>query len=266
MSERATCWSITINNPIAADEENIAAARQKSGWKVEGQLEQGENGTPHYQLMVCTPQTRFSAIKKAFPRSHIEVCRNKAALAAYVRKEETRTGELPQTDAKYPSLAGFYKLLIPAMCGLDNKNIRVHWEGGWYDSNLGVLDQEQRLLDALDAATAVLIYNGYHVESIAVNPQTRSGFKRFGLEIIHRTMAELEEARETKARQTEDKNISAKSITTDETSDAEQQDGELYEGESSDGLSESGGEEEDEGSDEDTEGASESFSESDSGD
>ena len=64
MSDRATCWSITINNPLPADDENIARAKQRSGWKVEGQLEKGENGTPHYQLMVKTPQIRFDPLRK----------------------------------------------------------------------------------------------------------------------------------------------------------------------------------------------------------
>lgn len=32
---RASCWSLTINNPTAADEEQINLARQR-GWKVEG--------------------------------------------------------------------------------------------------------------------------------------------------------------------------------------------------------------------------------------
>jgi len=109
MSDRATCWSVTINNPLPADDENIALAKQKSGWKVEGQLEKGENGTPHYQLMVKTPQTRFGSIKKAFPRAHIEPARDIKALSKYVSKEETRIGTLPLND-KYPSLTVLWDL------------------------------------------------------------------------------------------------------------------------------------------------------------
>lgn len=103
MSERATNWSVTINNPIKADEENINLARQK-GWMVEGQLEKGDNGTPHYQLIVKTPQMRFSALKKAFPRAHIEVAKNVKALETYVKKDETRIGQLPDASEFYPSL------------------------------------------------------------------------------------------------------------------------------------------------------------------
>ena len=200
MSDRATCWSVTINNPFPIDEERIAEARQK-GWKVEGQLEQGENGTPHYQLIVRTPQVRFSAVKKAFPRAHIEVARNATALASYVKKEETRIGDLPQTESKYPSLAGFYKILIPRLWALEDKRLRVHYEGGWFDkSRLG--DAEQRLLDALDEGSAELIRMGYHLETLVVNPQTRSAWKRFGMDIIRRTIDELSTDRQTD-RQTE---------------------------------------------------------------
>ena len=86
--QRASVWSVTINNPTQTDEYNISEARQK-GWKVEGQLERGEQGTEHYQLILRTPQVRFSAVKQVFPRAHIEVARNVGALTAYVHKEDT---------------------------------------------------------------------------------------------------------------------------------------------------------------------------------
>lgn len=188
MSKRATCWSITINNPVASDDENVAAARQR-GWKVVGQKELGKEGTPHYQLMINTPQVRFSAMKTAFPRGHIEIARNKTLLTNYVNKEETRTGDLPETESKFPTLAGFYKLLVPKLFNL-NKTLRVSTQGGWYDTANG-LDHEQRLLDALDAGTSELIREGYHVETLVVNPQTRSAWKRFGMDIVERTIQEL---------------------------------------------------------------------------
>lgn len=97
MTDRGTCWSLTINNPTQDDEDAIHIARQK-GWKVEGQKERGEQGTEHYQLMLRTPQVRFSAVKKQFPRAHIELARNPSALATYVSKEETRLQPLAQTN------------------------------------------------------------------------------------------------------------------------------------------------------------------------
>ena len=219
MSDRATCWSVTINNPVASDEDRLGEARQK-GWKVDGQLEKGENGTPHYQLIVRTPQVRFSAVKKAFPRAHIEVARNAVALASYVKKEETREGELPQTESKFPSLAGFYKLLVPVLFNIEDKHYRIDFAGGWYNKSVKI-DAEQRLLDVLDIGTSALIRQGYHVETLVVNSQTRSVWKRFGLEIIDRTIAEMSADRQTD-RQT--KIISRPpSITKDAGEDASSQ-------------------------------------------
>jgi len=86
---RSTCWSLTINNPTKDDVEQINLARQR-GWKVEGQLEKGLEGTQHYQLRLMTPQVRFSSVKKAFPRAHIEVARDPIALGKYVTKEATK--------------------------------------------------------------------------------------------------------------------------------------------------------------------------------
>jgi len=195
MSERATCWSITINNPGKNDEEFIAAARQK-GWKVDGQLEKGENGTPHYQLIVRTPQVRFSAVKKAFPRAHIEIARNPTALASYVKKSETREGELPKTESKYPTQAAYFKLVTEELYDVD-KDLRIDFtDGTWYRKDRRI-DQEQRLLDALDEATSLLIRRGYHVETLAVNPQTRSAWKKFGMDIINRSQAEIYVDRQT---------------------------------------------------------------------
>jgi len=195
MSDRATCWSVTINNPVKNDEEFIAAARQK-GWKVDGQLEKGENGTPHYQLIVRTPQVRFSAVKKAFPRAHIEVARNPTALASYVKKSETREGELPKTESKFPTQAAYFKMVVEVLYDVD-KDLRIDFtDGSWYRENRKV-DQDQRLLDALDEATRYLILRGYHVETLAVNPQTRSAWKKFGMEIIRRSMAEISADRQT---------------------------------------------------------------------
>lgn len=173
MSERATCWSVTINNPTDSDADNIALARQKSGWKVEGQLEEGENGTPHYQLMVKTPQTRFSAIKTAFPRAHIEVARNVKALSEYVHKDDTRIGEIASSE-RYPTMAKFYELIYEEVVAIYPKGQWSNWD-------------EDELLKKFDEAIKQLIIKEYFVESFAVNPQIRSSIKKFGYEILIRT-------------------------------------------------------------------------------
>lgn len=165
--ERATCWSVTINNPISADDENIAIAKQKSGWHVEGQLEQGEEGTPHYQLMVKTPQVRFSAIKKLFPRAHIEVARNAKALAEYVHKDDTRIAELPKDNDKYPTMERFWDLFYEYY---ETARNNVDFEG---------IETPDTRLQLLDNFVSHQIQHGSFVETFGVNPQTRSSVKKY---------------------------------------------------------------------------------------
>jgi len=190
MSDRSTSWSVTINNPTASDEEQIALARQK-GWKVEGQLEQGANGTPHYQLAVKTPQVRFSAMKKAFPRAHIEVARNAPALQTYVNKEETRIGVLPTSSEMYPSLTKFWELLSDTILPI---------------GDYLYADKKHRRLIQYDEAVRKLIEKGYHVESLAMNPSTRSIWNTYADSIMKRTETE----RQTAKRQAE---IISQSVT-----------------------------------------------------
>lgn len=171
--DRGSCWSITINNPIKADDENIALARQR-GWKVDGQLEKGENGTPHYQLIVKTPQVRFSAVKKAFPRAHIELARNPQALAVYVHKDETREAALAVGSEFYPS----YTKVTDFFSEECQKYIDK------YDSL-----PNEKLLEIFDIMIDNKIREGYYVESMAVNPQVRCSIKKFGKAIFRRWLA-----------------------------------------------------------------------------
>lgn len=171
---RASSWSVTINNPIAADEDNIAKARQQ-GWKVEGQLEKGEQGTPHYQLLVKTPQVRFSAVKKAFPRAHIEVARNVKALEQYVHKEDTKEAELKVTSDKYPSRERVFMLFSE-----------------WYWRKYGTMTDVA--LKHWDEFIRLKIEEGYYVEGIGVDPMTRSIVKRYGNSIIERTWRQFHES------------------------------------------------------------------------
>lgn len=169
---RASAWSVTINNPIEADEENIALARQK-GWKVEGQKEQGEQGTVHYQLLVKTPQIRFSALKKQFPRAHIEPARNVAALEQYVNKEDTRIGELKQDQEKYPSLQKLWDMFYD---WIKEKNLNLACESWGNEKWLRYFDWF--INDAIIA--------GYVVETMGVNPQVRACVKQYGRSLIVR--------------------------------------------------------------------------------
>jgi len=202
MSQRASNWSVTINNPIAADEENINLARQK-GWNVEGQLEKGANGTPHYQLAVRTPQVRFTAVRKAFPRAHVEVARNVTALLKYVHKDETKEGELREQSDKYPSLSKLWDLVanywlsssVPPTAA-DDLLDETLYPSGLYS------------LTYFDRAIRDLICKGYHVETMGVNPQMRSAWKLYARQLVFRSYVD-------NVRQTDENAVEVVNIPTD---------------------------------------------------
>lgn len=205
-NDRGTCWSVTINNPTSSDEEYIAIARQK-GWKVEGQHEKGLSGTPHCQLMVRTPQVRFSAVKKAFPRAHIELARNQAALATYVHKEETRIGELVNQQESYPSLSKFWELIFKEPFDWKNNVVNGNY--------IEMKDRQSILTNRFDDRVSNLIREGYVVETIAMNPSTRGSFLRYGRAIEERTRRQL-------SRQTEQNVVVPTIPNVEEESDEEE--------------------------------------------
>jgi len=229
-AQRATCWSLTINMGATKMEtinEWIHSARAK-GWRLTGQVEKAPTtGTLHYQLMLQTPQVRFSAIKRAFPTAHIEIARRKIALSQYVVKTDTRVAGLPQEDEKYPTAAKFWGLVFKQYEGVD---------GGWEDDDNTVcfsdLDRQQALeanpLDFLDQVAANLIRSGYVIDHLITNPAIRSFWKKFYAEVLYR-------ARET-IRQTDTQTaILATHQTTDATSDSRGEDETATEGQSSTG-------------------------------
>lgn len=233
-TQRHSIWSVTINNPTSADEEEIARARQK-GWKVEGQLEKGENGTPHYQLMVNSGQVRFSAVKKAFTRAHIEPARNKAALEQYVHKEDTKIGELVSSNEFYPSLSKFWKLVYKKfldnnwLLNFDPYDSRAEKEmckDFYYDIkfprdtrvSMGTL-----MVEALDYVVAQLVEEGYHVEHF-LSPPNISSFRKFHFELLIRARKELsaeETARQTDTRSDTEEDIPHINIPTNANDEEE---------------------------------------------
>lgn len=212
---RSNHWSLTINNPTPADHEQIDIARQK-GWKVTGQMEIGKEGTPHLQLHVATPQVRFSAVKKAFPRAHIEAARNPIALEAYVNKDDTRAYALPSSQEKYPSLSKFWQLVATLIK-----------EFGWYDFEeerwtplgyarhtgketppFGYDARAEFYSNVLDSCVETLIYDGYVVDHF-YSPPNQNLWKRFHRAILHR--ADVQMAAQTE-RQTDSASESSAEI------------------------------------------------------
>lgn len=140
------------------------AARQL-GWGVEGQLERGEEGTEHYQLMVRTPQVRFAAVKKVFPTAHIEVARNRKALEQYVHKEESRVEPLKSIEVSfltYPQVrTQFFKWLV---------------DRRFFETRASDPDDRLRLWDEF---IGLSIEEGMHVDLIGMNPQHRGCISKY---------------------------------------------------------------------------------------
>lgn len=188
---RATCWSLTINNPLPKETQVDLPA----GWKLEGQFEQGSNGTHHFQGMLQTPQVRFSAVKKVFPRAHIEVARNKKALQQYVSKQETRVAEFTARQSDIPTIFEY------------QNTVARRWDWSEYDRRYKAAIDRRRPVDCSDIAMEYLdhlvsedIEKGVRgIEFIAINPMWRSSWKKFYRSIItryasHQTVSSPEEA------------------------------------------------------------------------
>lgn len=176
---RSTCWSITVNNPTENDLKVVLPA----GWSVEGQIERGENGTTHYQAMLKTPQVRFAAVKKVFPRAHIEVARNKTALAKYVHKDDTRVAEVETRKSSIPTLWDY------------QQTVAKHWSEEEFEKTCqdtwSSSSEHKRIddiaLEYVDTLVARDIARGQRAaEFIAINPMWRSSWKKFWREIITR--------------------------------------------------------------------------------
>jgi len=174
-SERATAWSITINNPTESDMTPTLPAK----WVLTGQVEQGEEGTIHYQAMLKTPQERFSAVKKVFPRAHIEVARNSKALGQYVHKAESRLAERPDVVSNIPTLWDYQHTIAKAFRDDEFIDHCSQFQTPMSEDDLfmGYLDDLVRR----DIEKGVC-----GVEFIAINPMWRSAWKKFGRAMIKR--------------------------------------------------------------------------------
>lgn len=202
---RANHWSLTINNPTEQDEANINLARQR-GWKIEGQLEKGQEGTPHYQLLLHTPQVRFAAVKKVFPRAHIEVARNLDALREYVHKEETRLEELKPQSYKYPTVHTLYKRYLLWLDKLERlHNDLMHLSitkildkaDGNYDFAQDMFvdnfpfPRKEDYLPKWKIFIAFQIEQGVYIDQIATNPQILSFVKEYTRSILLRAFSDI---------------------------------------------------------------------------
>jgi len=184
---RATCWSVTLNmkNVKQSSCDEMINTARSAGWKVTGQEEMGEEN-PHYQLMVQTPQVRFSAVKKMFPTGHIEVARNRQALANYVTKEDTRVGALPEHDEKYVTASRLWDMIYQ----VNERN--GLWDKTNDDAVVCYKESDQRDIERdplafFDRMIGYFIRQGYFVDMLACNPAIRSFWKKFWRDILERS-------------------------------------------------------------------------------
>lgn len=186
MTERAGCWSITINNPTDLDLKPDLPA----GWKLTGQMEKGAEGTEHYQGMLTTPQVRFSAVKKVLPRAHIEAARNRAALAKYVHKEDSRTSAVADVRSEIPTLFAYQTTVASRFDEaklVDKYNERLAAWAAAPSAAAKPPDLDEMAMDYLDSLVAEDIRSGVRgAEFIAINPMWRSSWKKFWRSIIAR--------------------------------------------------------------------------------
>lgn len=178
--DRGTCWSITINNPTESDFPNQNSLAP--GWTYEGQIEVGEQGTRHYQGMVKTPQVRFSAVKKVFPRAHIEKAKSPVALQKYVHKDDTRLEVVPTVRSAVPTLWDYQDIIANMWFDEDWQEYLKQQRG----ANEGI-SVDDVALSYVDKLVSMDIRNGRRgAEFIAINPMWRSSWKKFWKDIIFR--------------------------------------------------------------------------------
>lgn len=177
MSDRSTCWSITINNPTDEDMQIELPA----GWRLTGQIEQGAEGTRHYQGMLNTPQVRFTAVKKIFKRAHIEVAKNRKALEKYVHKVDTRVEAVADRSSDIPTLFE-YQTIIAAAWDNDEFNEMVA------KPTNQLTNTNELAMRYVDNLVARDIEENCRrgAEFIGINPMWRSSWKIFWRSIIKR--------------------------------------------------------------------------------
>nr|WAE42355.1 MAG: replication associated protein [Cressdnaviricota sp.] len=157
--ERGNYWSVTFFN----GEQNGSLPAK---WKLEGQLEIAPaTGKEHYQGMLHTPQVRFSAIKKAFPKAHIELARDPEALQQYVHKKATR-----KTDKEVSEYAEHMKINRTKFF----EDVLEFMFNNVYDSCLNAITEDSNYAFLTETVNSMVEAGGdWAYCSMAVQPITR---------------------------------------------------------------------------------------------
>jgi len=159
--DRNSAWSLTLFNNEWKD-------FQHPSWTLEGQEELcPATGKLHYQGMLHTGQVRFSAVKKVFPKAHIEPCRDPVALKKYVHKAATRAAQ-PTRTGRTMNRDKFFADVFEHMWNSDADHME---EDIKTDRHCNLLLQvvEQMLMAGGD----------WSYSYMAMNPQTKQLWERF---------------------------------------------------------------------------------------
>ena len=188
-ADRATCWSIT-QQVNSTEEGNLFMAQHvPPGWRMKGQVEEAPTtGKLHLQLMLKTPQVRFSAVKSQFPQAHIEIARDRRALAIYVQKAETRVMAVEQTET--PTIWQFSEM-VSNRVDIDEL---VHYLRQWRTipegSSVTIYWDDatpEEMLKYIDVLVGRYVHEGIRgAEYMGVNPMFRSAWKTYGKSLIMR--------------------------------------------------------------------------------
>lgn len=199
-STKATCWSITINNPTKEDYDEIESLKAQPWCKSwEGQLERGSEGTEHIQAVLKTERCRWGRVKTALTRAHVEAARNSVALTQYVHKSETRVAELPTIASRFMNIQQFYPILGEWVVDKIAEDFHmnaddVRREFLFSNTINGSIDRYKKsyvAMDLVNACAAQLIASGtLGLEYIITNPATKTMFKSFFWQIIVRSVNE----------------------------------------------------------------------------
>lgn len=177
-TERATVWSITQQVADEDEAKEFMARQSPPGWRLEGQVERAPTtGKLHLQLLLKTPQVRFSAVKKQYPQAHIEVARDDKALARYVHKDESRVMGVEHTAT--PTVWDFNGMVLEKWdCEEFEKFAKVtEWNRA----------TDEMAMTYVDKLIGELIESGVRgAEYMGVNPMIRSSWKKFWRQMVYR--------------------------------------------------------------------------------
>jgi len=188
-ADRATCWSIT--QQVKSTEEGKLFMEQQipPGWKLKGQVEEAPTtGQLHLQLMLKTPQVRFSAVKRQFPKAHIEQAIDAHALALYVQKNETRVMAVQQTEA--PTIWQFSEMVVNRVDIAEMIYYIKQWRALEMDAIVYWDDATpEEMLRYVDILVGRFVHEGIRgAEFMGINPMFRSAWKTYGKSMTMRML------------------------------------------------------------------------------